>query len=202
MARQNKKSAIHRSSAKVKKPATSWSIANTITLLRILTTPVILWLLFSGQILLGSVIFTLSILSDFMDGWLARRMNQQSELGARLDAGADKLLLVTVYIFLSLYDYIDSWLMLVVVGRDVFLLLCYSAIWLVGVPMRTAPLYISKVNTVVQSLWVIGVLGLELLDIKLATVEFFFSCLVAGTTIFSGMVYVFRGLQDLYLKAR
>src|SRR5438128_9662171 len=109
--------------------------ANKITILRILLIPFfvvqVLYYVKDGEEfhrLLAILSFAVAAICDGVDGYLARRYNQRSELGAILDPLADKLLLVSAIVLLSRHDKptldrIPFWLTMTVIGRDVILLL-------------------------------------------------------------------------------
>ncbi|MGE0565788.1 MAG: CDP-alcohol phosphatidyltransferase family protein, partial [Pseudolabrys sp.] len=77
------------------------SIPNLITLGRILLVPVVVWAIAAGQMLAAFVLFLIAGLSDAVDGYLAKRFNMTSELGAYLDPLADKALIVSIYVTLG-----------------------------------------------------------------------------------------------------
>ncbi len=79
------------------------SIPNIITLGRILLVPVIVWAIASSQMAIAFVIFLVAGVSDAVDGFLAKRFNMTSEIGALLDPLADKALLVSIYVALGIW---------------------------------------------------------------------------------------------------
>jgi cardiolipin synthase len=89
-------------------------------------------------------------LSDALDGYLARRFNWQTELGAYLDPIADKALLTTVYAVLTFHGYTPIWLGIAVVTRDVLIVGAVVLAWLLERPINVRPLLIGKINTVLQ----------------------------------------------------
>ncbi len=96
--------------------------------------------------------------SDLLDGWLAKRFGWTSELGKWLDPIADKCLLVTVFVVAAWAGLVPRWLTAVVVARDVMIALgalTYLA-WL-G-PLQGRPTFASKLNTLVQLAYLLGVL--------------------------------------------
>src|ERR1700687_6155734 len=74
------------------------NIPNLITLARILSVPIMVWAISSGEMLFAFALFVLAGLSDAVDGYLAKRLDMASELGAYLDPIADKALIVSVYV--------------------------------------------------------------------------------------------------------
>jgi cardiolipin synthase len=140
------------------------SIPNLITLARILSVPVMVWAIASGEMLLAFVLFAVAGLSDAIDGFLAKRFGMASELGAYLDPLADKILLVSIYVTLGITGAIPRWLVILVVSRDLMIVGAVMLSWLVGKPLVVKPLFISKVNTAAQIIFV----GLILLSLGFA----------------------------------
>ncbi len=126
------------------------NIPNTITLVRIFLVPVIIWLMVSDQMLLALIVFVIAGVTDGADGYIAKTYNLQTELGAYLDAIADKLLLVSIYIVLGLLDEIPAWLVILVVSRDVLIVGAFILSWMIEQPVQVRPRMISKINTVGQ----------------------------------------------------
>src|SRR5688572_894435 len=97
-----------------------WNLPNALTLLRIFLVPflvVVLLTKFTGREFVGLGIFLVAAITDFFDGWLARRRNQTTKLGALLDPIADKLLMSAAFISLVEMDpmHVPAWM--VVIGR-------------------------------------------------------------------------------------
>src|ERR1700674_4739729 len=126
------------------------SIPNLITLARILSVPVMVWAIASGEMLFAFVLFVVAGVSDAVDGFLAKRFGMASELGAYLDPLADKTLLVSIYIALGITGAVPRWLVILVVSRDLMIVGAVMLSWLVGKPVVVKPLFVSKVNTAAQ----------------------------------------------------
>lgn len=126
------------------------NIPNLITLGRILLVPVIVWAITSGQMAIAFVLFFIAGLSDAVDGFLAKRFNMQSEIGALLDPLADKCLLVSIYVALGITADIPRWLVILVVSRDIIIVGAVIVSWLLDRPIPMKPLMVSKLNTVAQ----------------------------------------------------
>ncbi|MES2193027.1 MAG: CDP-alcohol phosphatidyltransferase family protein [Pseudomonadota bacterium] len=126
------------------------SIPNIITLGRILLVPVIVWAIASNQMAIAFAIFIVAGVSDAVDGFLAKRFNMASELGALLDPIADKALLVSIYIALGTWGAVPRWIVILVVSRDLMIVAAVIVSWLVGKPIPMKPLMVSKLNTVAQ----------------------------------------------------
>ncbi|MDP1866012.1 CDP-alcohol phosphatidyltransferase family protein [Bradyrhizobium sp.] len=126
------------------------SIPNIITLGRILLVPVIVWAIASNQMAIAFALFIVAGVSDAVDGFLAKRFNMASELGALLDPLADKALLVSIYIALGTWGAVPGWIVILVVSRDIMIVAAVIVSWLVGKPIPMKPLMVSKLNTVAQ----------------------------------------------------
>ena len=126
------------------------NLPNLITLGRILLVPVIVWAITSGQMAVAFVLFFIAGVSDAVDGYLAKRFDMRSEIGALLDPLADKCLLVSIYIALGMTADVPRWLVILVVSRDIIIIGAVMVSWLVDRPVPMKPLMVSKLNTVAQ----------------------------------------------------
>lgn len=98
------------------------TIPNVLSLLRLALVPVFLLLVLAGEDILALAVLVFSSVTDFLDGVLARRLNQVTRLGQLLDPAADRLFIFATLIGLAIRDAVPWWLVLVIVGRDAFLL--------------------------------------------------------------------------------
>jgi cardiolipin synthase len=139
------------------------NLPNLITLARILSVPVVVWAIAANEMLAAFVLFLAAGISDAVDGFLAKRFDMKSELGAYLDPLADKVLIVSIYVALGITHEVPRWLVILVVSRDLMIIGAVMLSWLVGKPIAVRPLVVSKINTVAQILFaglVLGSLGL------------------------------------------
>jgi cardiolipin synthase len=136
------------------------NLPNSITVLRIFAVPVVIWLILGGYIQAAFWIFLAAGASDGIDGYLARRWNQRTELGAYLDAVADKALLVSIFITLAIAQFIPIWIAIAVVSRDLMIVGAVILSWLMDHPLTIKPLMISKLNTVAQIAFAAAARGL------------------------------------------
>lgn len=102
-------------------PAQIWTVPNLISFGRLLLVPVFAFLIVTEQDYWALAVLAVSGVSDFLDGWLARRWNQVSDLGAKLDPAADRLYILSTLLGLAYRDFIPWWLVGAVVARDVLL---------------------------------------------------------------------------------
>lgn len=136
-------------------------LPNALCVLRIILIGPIAALLLQGRLSLALLVFAFAALTDVLDGYLAKRFSWQTELGKRLDPLADKLLLVTVFVVVALLGKAPVWLAATVVARDLIITaggLTY--LWLYGDP-QGQPTVVSKVNTFLQVVFVLGAVGSE-----------------------------------------
>jgi cardiolipin synthase len=97
------------------------TLPNVLSALRLVGVPVFLWLLFTHQDIWAFVVLALSGLTDYLDGKIARRFNLVSRVGQLLDPLADRLYVLTTLVALAIRDIIPLWLLIVLVGRDLFM---------------------------------------------------------------------------------
>ena len=179
------------------------TVPNIITLGRIICVPIIIWLILSGAYLGAFGIFVFAGISDALDGWIAKNFNAASELGAHLDPIADKALLVSIYVTLGLQEALASWLVILVVSRDILIIGAVLLSMLIGHRLAVAPLMISKVNTTFQIIlaacvlaalafgfqWSDALIQSEAATVLISDVVFALSVFVAVTTVWSGGSY-------------
>ncbi len=95
--------------------------ANLITLGRLLSVPVSVWLILAGQFAAAFWMFVLAGISDAVDGFIAKRFDMRTKIGALLDPVADKTLLVSIYVTLGVAGQLPTWLVILVVSRDLMI---------------------------------------------------------------------------------
>ena len=139
------------------------SIPNTLTIARILATPVLIIFLMQGTLFwLGAalVMFVLAAISDFLDGHLARQMKAHSRLGRFLDPVADKVLVLGTFVALALLwpALVPWWAIVVIAGRDLMVTFLRLRAEAKGRSLRT--LSIAKAKTVLQLLFLVVLLTL------------------------------------------
>lgn len=139
-------------------------IPNLITVIRILLVVPVAWALLQQQYLVALVLFFVAGVSDAIDGFLAKRFDWSSRLGAMLDPLADKALLVTCYAALVWVGLLPVWLLVLVVARDL-VIVAGAIIYNFRIErLEAAPTLISKLNTVLQILLVLLVIVRQLND--------------------------------------
>ncbi len=177
-------------------PQGSLTIPNLITLIRIVLTPLFIICLIQGRYRQALKIFVLAGVSDLADGLIARWWQQKSRLGSYLDPAADKLLMSSSFVTLSISHLIPSWLTVVVISRDVILGLGALILRLADYPLVVRPSLAGKLTTTLQLLTVGLVLLLrgKLVQLPVGVLSVFFY-LTGIFTAVSGIHYLYRGLM-------
>jgi cardiolipin synthase len=165
------------------------NLPNVVTFARLCAVPAAFWLVLENRLDQAFVLFVIAGISDAVDGWLARRYGGNS-VGAILDPVADKALLVTMYVTLAAVNELPAWLAILVVFRDLVIVGGVIVLAVLGDPVLIRPLFISKVNTLLQIV-LIGVVMLQAgFGLSLWGVEPGLIWLVAASTLASGGAYV------------
>ncbi len=121
--------------------------------------PIVVWAIAQRQMQIAFLLFVAAGASDAVDGFLAKRLNMASELGAHLDPLADKALIVSIYVSLGITEAIPRWIVILVVSRDILIIGGVMLAWFLGRPMTVKPLLVSKLNTAAQILFACIVLA-------------------------------------------
>ncbi len=155
----------------VNNSAEIWNLPNALTLLRIFLVPflvVVLLTKFSGREYAGLTIFLIAAITDFFDGWLARRRNQITRLGALLDPIADKLLMSAAFISLVEMDpvHVPAWMVVIIIGREFAVSGLRSIASQHGVTISASPLGKGKMISQVVAISIL-ILGHELGEFRL-----------------------------------
>jgi cardiolipin synthase len=174
------------------------NLPNLISLGRLLLVPLAISLILEGSYWAAFWVFVIAGASDALDGFVAKRFDRRTRLGALLDPLADKVLLVSVYVTLGIAGQLWAWLVVLVVFRDVMIIGGFLLIQaLATAPKPFQPLFISKVNTGVQVGFVAYVLARRGLGFDFGPVDAASGIAVALTTLVSGLTYLVRWAQIL-----
>jgi cardiolipin synthase (CMP-forming) len=166
------------------------NIPNFITLGRIMSVPVIFWLLLSGQSKLAFFVFVCAGVSDAVDGFLAKRFNWSTELGSYLDPLADKLLIVSIFIGLGVRNELPLWLVIGVVSRDILIVAAVLLAWLLEQRVVIKPLAVSKANTLAQIVLAATVLADDAFGLGLDTTRVVLVWITGALTLLSLAAYL------------
>ena len=148
-----------------------WNLPNALTLLRIFLVPflvVVLLTKFTGREYVGLSIFLVAAITDFLDGWLARRRHQTTRLGALLDPIADKLLMSAAFISLVEMDpkHVPAWMVVIIIGREFAVSGLRSIAAQQGVTIAASSLGKGKMISQVVAISLL-ILGYELGELRL-----------------------------------
>jgi len=177
------------------------TLPNVLTIIRMVLIPVFVSMLFYQKFVWALMIFVIAGITDGLDGLFARRFRQQSQLGRILDPIADKLMLVTSFVVLSMRGVfptplprhlpIPFWVTITVLSRDVFILIGAAAINIVSGFRNFRPSFPGKVSTAVQIVTVAAVMLAARVRIGAGYYLPTLYTAVFALAIFSGVQYVF-----------
>jgi cardiolipin synthase len=171
------------------------NLPNFLTLVRILTIPFFLAFLAYHRYTAALILFSLGALTDLLDGLAARWLRQETHIGAYLDPVADKLLVFSSYVMLASIGAMPTWLVVMVVTRDVFILLGFVIIFYqIGERLKAEPTYMGKCSTMLQLVTLAA--ALTSLHNPKWVPALLLSILIVATavaTMISGVQYLYRG---------
>jgi cardiolipin synthase len=161
--------------------AAAQNAANLLTFARLLCVPpIVLWTA-SGAYRDAALLFLLAAVTDFADGFVAKRITGPTSLGAVLDPLADKLLMASLFLTLVLEGHLPAWIVLLVIGRDLLIVLGTLALRLFVGRFRVEPLLIGKLSTFLQL--VLGGAVLAQLSVLPAIQDLVYPLLVATAAL-------------------
>jgi cardiolipin synthase len=180
------------------------SLANQLTLGRMVLIPLLITLLLSNHHGWAFGVFVLAAITDALDGLIARRLRQSSSLGAFLDPMADKLLLTACFIVLALPDHPRSvpefqianhlpiYLTVVTISRDVFIVIVALLVHLTSGLGRFSPTMLGKMTTATQLVTIGTVLLLNWLKVEAPVLVAILVWLTLALTLSSGLHYIYH----------
>ena len=135
-----------------------FNVPNLLTLSRIVIIPLIIglyylpseWVSFEAKNMAATAVFILAAITDWLDGYLARRLNQMSAFGAFLDPVADKLIVAGALIVLLQLERVEALVALIVIGREIAISALREWMATVGQSKSVAVAFIGKLKTVFQ----------------------------------------------------
>lgn len=171
-------------------------IPNTLTIIRFLLIPIILYTVVSGNYLLALVLFTLSGITDVADGFIARKFNLISNFGKLMDPLADKLTQISMLTILVLNNMIPIWILIIVVLKEIAMV-C-GASFLYGKDVVVYSRWYGKLATVLFYLAIVSSLLIKQFNITnwIADIDLYLYYLALLTTLFALVMYV----KTLYSK--
>ena len=174
------------------------NLPNSLTAVRLLLGPVVFWLIVSGHLRAATGVFVVAAATDFFDGWLARIWHLSTRLGELGDPVADKVLLSGTFLAFGWTGAVPFWLVVVVFGRDVYLLV--AAVIAIKFTSLTEyrPTLAGKLNTAVQILYVAILLSASLSgDANLHNLQGLLVWPIAILAAWTGLHYTIRGILRL-----
>jgi CDP-diacylglycerol--glycerol-3-phosphate 3-phosphatidyltransferase len=167
---------------------------NLISLLRICLIPVVVSFLFSSNrlsSLLAALFFSIAAFTDWLDGYLARRKNVVTTLGKYLDPIADKLLVAVALIMLISLDRVESWIVMLIVGRELAVTSLRFMAATNGIVIESTQL--GKIKTTLQIIATIFlILHYEYFSLDIQAMGKVFLWLALVATLWSGIDYFYR----------
>jgi len=168
------------------------TLANKVTLARIVLIPVFIIMLLQGLHPWPAIIFTFTILTDALDGFIARIKKQKTALGSFLDPLGDKLLMFSSYLTLAFLGKIPLWMFVVILSRDILIVLGWAVMYILVGSMEIKPRLLGKLTTIFQmtSVWLV------LLGIAHGPAQLLLTLTVIITGA-SGLDYIIAGTKKL-----
>jgi len=171
------------------------NLPNILTLMRILILPLFVATMIYRRYDHALYLFAVAAITDTLDGLIARVKGLKTPLGTFLDPLADKFLLITSFILLSIYNFIPLWLTIMVISRDIIVVTGWVVLYLVTHSSRVEPSVAGKIAISLQSLLICYIL----LDINIPSIpdlHHYLIYLTALFTIWSGLHYIYKGLKE------
>jgi len=175
------------------------NLPNLISLARLLSVPLLVWAILAAKMELAFWLFIAAGISDAVDGFIAKHFGATSALGKYLDPLADKALLLGVYVTLGNAGFLPTWLVILVVFREVIILGGAILILMLTEEAKIEALVISKINTAAQILLAAVILAIAAMGLKegeLPLMQVYIAWgltyLVAVTTFLSGASYIVK----------
>jgi CDP-diacylglycerol--glycerol-3-phosphate 3-phosphatidyltransferase len=171
------------------------NVPNFTTWVRVVLTAIIVFLLLNGFYLSAFVLFLIASISDYFDGYFARKLNQVTNFGKIFDQMSDKILITSILIVFVQLGLVPSWILVVIVFRDTLVSTVRMAA-AYGNKVIAAN-YFGKLKTVSQMVWTIGIF-LQLVGFEsLVIFNVLLSYLVVFLTVVSGLVYMVQNKEIL-----
>jgi len=169
-------------------------LPNLITIFRIALVPVLILLLKDQEYAMALVVFAVAGVSDGLDGFIAKRFHFESRLGSILDPLADKILLLSSYVMLTMLDHLPFWLMLTVAFRDLLIVSGYLVYTSMVGPVQMRPSWLSKLNTFMQIALIVVILAQQAMQLIYPLVVDVLIYAVLLTTVASSLHYLWTWL--------
>lgn len=172
------------------------NIANQLTILRIVLVPVFMYFLLAGNMSMAAGVFILASVTDFFDGYLARKLNLITNLGKFMDPLADKILVMAAFICLVEIGTVSSWAVVIILGREFIVSIFRAVAAAEGIVIAAS--WWGKLKTNSQMLAIILLLfngtPFEVMNGQLAHIVLW---IAVALTVISGVDYILKNKQVL-----
>ncbi|MEE8603844.1 MAG: CDP-alcohol phosphatidyltransferase family protein [Candidatus Aminicenantaceae bacterium] len=177
-----------------------WTVPNFFSMLRIFLIPLFLYMLLQNKALHAMIVFLFASSTDVLDGMTARIWDQKTKIGGLLDPAADKLLMTTAVIILSIPSVsqpntIPLWLTVAIIGRDIAIVSVSFVMYKLRGHTKFPPSLTGKTSTVCQMGVILCVLLLNVLDRTPVFLSWLY-ILTFSLTFISGFGYGLRGIRS------
>ena len=169
------------------------TIPNLLSVIRILLAPVFFGLVAYNHMVWAFWVFFVGGLTDGLDGFFARVLDQRSELGTILDPVADKVFLSLSSLTLGLYGIVPRWVVIHFVARDIVLVSGVVLLKLIDCPIPVRPHILGKITTGFQVFY-LGLSALVLVGIMIPGIIHLLEAMAVMMSIISGVYYIHKGL--------
>jgi len=170
------------------------NLPNILTIARILLLPFFAASLIYGSYQYALILFLAAAITDVLDGLIARIKKQTTDFGSILDPVADKFLMLTSFIVMSVYGWIPKWLTITVISRDLIVVTGWLILYFVTHNKKVEPGILGKAANFFQ----FCLIGLILISINTKNASFVpgsYLIAVAALTAASGVLYIYKGLK-------
>ena len=133
-------------------------IPNILSILRIILIPLVAWLILFDYFLYALITTLIIAISDFLDGFIARMFNAQSEIGSYLDSIVDKAFTISAYMLIGTQNLLPIFVIIIVISRDIIIMGAFGLSFAMNQKLDINPIRISKINTFLQFTLIILVL--------------------------------------------
>jgi CDP-diacylglycerol--glycerol-3-phosphate 3-phosphatidyltransferase len=186
----NKKS-IDEATKDIISAKTLFNLPNSLTFLRMVLAPFFMWAILISDYTAALIIIIIASLSDFLDGFIARKLNMQTEIGRILDPIADKVLICFSVVTLLIKFNFPLWVGIIIVSRDVILLLGGMIFFYYKKQSNLAPNIFGKISTFVQMVTIVVYIIASLIGYYSLWIDLLLYLTVI-MTLLSGIIYLFR----------
>lgn len=172
-------------------------IPNILSFFRFLLIPIIVYFIFTNNYLLAIVMFTISALTDIIDGFIARKFNLVSNLGKLLDPLADKCTQISIIAALVINDIIEVWILVIIALKE--LIMIAGASFLYGKNVVVHSKWYGKLATTILYLAIVSSLLLKQFNASseiLSNIDLILYCIALTCTVFALIMYV----KTMYTK--